>query len=65
MNVLILVSWGIAAFLLGFAAGVLFPPGKRVQPSVSAQGQEELSAELQKLRAEYRNFLDYDGSDQT
>lgn len=64
MSVFMLIAGGLTAFLLGFGAGTLLPPQKRTQQVKTADRQRELSEELERLKTEYRNFLDYDGSEQ-
>lgn len=62
MKLLILILAGLSAFALGVLAGLI---KSRNNTARKADGiQAALSGEYERLSAEYRNFLSYDGSEQ-
>ena len=62
MNVMLCIMCGAAGFFAGFSLGLL---RKAPYKSPKKRIDGTLSEELQKLRQEYRNFLEYDGSEQS
>lgn len=63
MSIALALMCGVAAFLVGFALGILYgnPPKGAPQRAVNVPDTET----LRRLNEEYRNFLSYDGSEQT
>ncbi len=63
MSSLLIFTCGVAAFMLGFTLGIFYgsPPKGSLKESVKPPDAEA----LRKLNEEYRNFLSYDGSEQT
>lgn len=60
MTVLTIVFIAIAAFLFGFLLGNLNEPPTR--PKIKPIPRED--EDIKRLRQEYENFLNYDGSEQ-
>lgn len=62
MMIMLFLMCAIAAFFFGFSCGILRknPISNSRTPAV-----RELSEDLEKLMTEYRNFLNYDGSEQS
>lgn len=63
MNISLAIMCGVLAFALGFLFGILYgnPPSNG---AVKTENPVRIDT-LRKLNEEYRNFLSYDGSNQT
>lgn len=63
MSSLLIFTCGVVAFMFGFALGIFYgnPPKGNLKERVSTPDAET----LRRLNEEYRNFLSYDGSEQT
>lgn len=60
MNVIICVFFGAIAFIVGFSFGMNKAPMK----NMSTFKKNAFVSENEQLKREYRNFLNYDGSEQ-
>ena len=60
MTVLIMIFISISAFLFGFLLGNLNePPAKPIKKTVPKEDED-----IKRMKKEYENFLNYDGSEQ-
>lgn len=53
----------LSCFFSGFAVGMMFPP--RVKPQPRQEKSRELGELMKRQLSEYKNFLSYDGSEQS
>lgn len=54
----------LSAFLFGFLLGILSEPTEKPVRIEKINSRSDAGEELETLRKEYRNFLQYDGSEQ-
>lgn len=61
---LMVIAIAASAFLFGFLLGILNEPSEKPIKAEKKQGRPDLNEESESLQKEYKNFLQYDGSEQ-
>lgn len=60
MTTLVVIISGVASFLIGFLWGTVHTPKQEIIKAITEDNEE-----LKKLKEEYSNFLNYDGTEQS